>query len=188
MSGSAGRTPFDYAAVAERRRQAFERMMAGVPGLVIIAARGDREPLIDYLNSGPQLSEDDASCLARLIEKDGWLLEPKKPRNGRPPGSVTPKTLATACASYLVRIAKRSWRKRHDCKRISTKGPNKAPIESWIKYAIERVETKIPQVRGKIDEDDVKSGSNCKSSVDAVEYVCDHLPEAKREIIELALK
>ena len=182
MSGATGRTPFDDAAMWEHRRQVWRRRMAGVPGLVIRAARGDREQLIDYLNGGPQLSEDDASWLAWLIEKDGWLLEPKKPRNGRPPG-VTPKTLATACASYLVRIAKASWRKRHDLRRVSTKGPNKAPIESWIKFAIERVETKIPQVRGKIDEDDVKSGSNCKSSVDAVEYVCDHLPEAKREIM-----
>ena len=182
MSGATGRTPFDYAAMWEHRRQEWRRRMAGVPGLVIIAARGDREQLIDYLNA----SEDDSSWLAWLIEKDGWLLEPKKP--GRPPGSVAPKTLATACASYLVRIAKRSWRKRHGRRRASTKGPNKAPIESWIKCAIERVETKIPDVRGKLNEDDVKDGSSVKPSVDAVEYVHDHLPEAVREITELALK
>jgi hypothetical protein len=186
MSGATSRTSFDYAAMWEHRRQEWRRRMAGVPGLVIIAARGDREQLIDYLNGGPQLSEDDSRWLRWLIEKDGWLLEPKKP--GRPPGSVAPTPLTTACAGYLVRIAKRSWRKRHGRRRASTKGPNKAPIESWIKCAIELVEAEIPQVRGKIDEDDVKSGSNVKPSVDAVVYVHDHLPEAGREMIELALK
>jgi len=186
MSGAGGPKPLDY--YKESRKRAWERMMAGVLGLVMKAYRGHREPLIDYLSGSPQLSVDDGGWLAWLIEEDGRRLEPKKPRNGRPPGSVTPKTLATACASYLVRTGKASWRRKHDRKRAPTKGPKKAPIESLIKRAIELVEAKIPQARGKIDGDDVKSGSNLRPSAHAVDYVLDHLREANAEIIELALK
>src|SRR5262245_9346744 len=98
MSSATGPKPLD-AATKERRRQAWQRRMAGVEGLVHKALRGNPDPLIAYIDGGGplQLSENDRQWLA-------YLLEQKLPRIGRPPGSLTPKNEAIRCASYLVRI------------------------------------------------------------------------------------
>lgn len=96
---------FDFAASSKVRNEAWQRRMAGFEGLVMTAAKGDPEPLIDYFErSGPfQLSEQDGVLLA-------WLLRSKLPRAAhRPRGSFTPTNQALRRASYLLRFGKRVW-------------------------------------------------------------------------------
>ena len=198
MSGATCRTPFDYAAIKERRRQAWQRRMAGFDGLVFKAwplqpakddegigckVGGDPEPLIDYLRGDGPLSDDDHESLAGLIEQYAELIKRKLRPNGRPRGSTTPKTAATKRASCLVRIGKAAWCREHGRKRAP-----KALTQGLIKRAIELMEAEIPKARGKISKVDVRSGSNLTKCMDWGEHVNEYLFEAKREIIELALK
>jgi hypothetical protein len=195
MSGATGRTPFDY---KERRRQAWRRRMAGFYGLVSKArplqpvkdsegiglqVGGDPEPLIDYLRGDGPLSNDDRESLAELIEQYDDLIKRNLRRNGRPRGSITPKTEATECASCLVRFGKAEWCRNHGRKRAP-----KAVTEALIKRAIELMEAEIPNARRKISAEAVKEGSYLRPNRKTEEYICRDLEEAKWEIIELALK
>jgi hypothetical protein len=178
MSGAGGRKRgFDFAPIAERRK----RKMAGVPLLVIKATRGHREPLIEYLSGGPQLSKDDSSWLAWLIEQYDELIKRKLRRNGRPRGSITPKTAATECASCLVRMGKAAWCRKHRRKRAPT-----ALTQGLIKRAIELMEAEIPKARGKVSAEAVKDRSYLRPDPKTEEYICIDLEEARWEIIELA--
>jgi hypothetical protein len=197
MSGETGRTPFDYVD-KERRRQAWQRRMAGFDGLVFKAAPlqpakdsegigckvgGDPEPLIAYLRGDGPLSNDDRESLAGLIEQYADLIKRKLPRNGRPRGSITPKTAATECASCLVRIVKAAWCRKHGRKRAP-----KDLTQGLIKRAIKLMEAEIPKARGKISAEAVEIGSYVRPDRKTEEYICMELEEAKCEIIELALK
>jgi len=189
MSGATGRKPldFDYAAIKESRRQEWQRRMAGFYGLVFKARplrrASDPEPLIDYLLGDGPLSDDDRESLAWLIEEYDGLIKRKLRRNGRPRGSITPKTRATKFASCLVRIGKAAWCWEHDRKRAP-----KALTQGLIKRAIELAEAEIPKARGKISAEAVKEGSYLRPDSKLEEYICIELDEARREIIELALK
>jgi hypothetical protein len=198
MSGATGRTPFDYAASKERRRQEWQRRMAGFDGLVFKAAPlqpakdsegigvkvgGDPEPLIDYLRGDGPLSDDDRESLAWLIEQYAELIKRKLRRNGRPRGSITPKTAATEYASCLVRLGKAAWCRKHGRKRAP-----KALTQGLIKRAIDLMEAEMPKARGKISAEAVEDGSYLRPDCKTEEYICIDLDEARREIIELALK
>jgi len=170
MSGAGG---------GELRKQFLERRMAGVPGLVMKALRGNPDPLIAYFRNCDQrqLSGDDCESLASLLEE-------KLPRkNGRPRGSVTPKNAATACASYLVRHGKRRWRLKHGRQRVP-----KAVVERLSERAIELAEPEFPSARGKIRVAAVIDESCSKRCEEMGQFVAEYLDEAKWEIIELALK
>src|SRR5262245_46065178 len=92
-------------------RSKFYQNLTGVGGLLFKLDQGDPKPLVDYFlrAGGPRLlSEEDCTWLGMCLE---GLLSPR--RNGRPRGSVTPKTAAIARAAFLVRIGKAEWcRKR----------------------------------------------------------------------------
>ena len=156
----------------------WQRRMAGFEGLVHKALRGNPDPLIAYFRNADsrQLSGDDCECLASLLEE-------KLPRNGRPPGSRKPKNAAIACASYLVRHGKRRWRQKHGRQRVP-----KAVVERLSERAIELVEAEIPKARGKISAEAVIDESCLKRCEERWKFVAEYLDEAKREIIELALK
>src|SRR5262249_2690840 len=194
MSGAAGRTPIDYTA----RRQKWQRWMDGFVGLVFKAwplqpakdgegigskGGGDREPLIAYLEGNGPLADEDRQWLASLIEQYDGLIKRKLRPNGRPSGSITPKTEATKCASCLVRIGKTAWCRTHGRKRAP-----KALTQRLIKRAIELMEAEIPKARGKISAEAVKDGSYLRPDRKTEEYISDGLEEAKWEIIELALE
>jgi hypothetical protein len=180
MTGATSRKPrFDYAAYAERREKAWHRRMAGFEGLVFKAMRGDPQPLIEHLRDvGPLLlSVDDRNTLS-------WLLERKLPRKtGRPPGSVSVKNAAIACACCLVRIGKSVWRREHGRQRVP-----KAVTNHLIKRAIELMEAEFPKARGKISADAVGDESHLKPDTETGQYVSEYLGDAIREIIELAGK
>jgi hypothetical protein len=146
--------------------------------LILRAFHGDREPLCAYLlEAGQPISEDDARLLA-------WLLKRRLPRGrGRPPGTLSEKTLAVQCASYLVRIGKVSWCKRHGRKIVS----KNAPVDRLIKRAIELVKPHFPSLRGKINEEDVRAFT-LKPSSEVIERVAEDFPEASKEIALEALK
>jgi hypothetical protein len=114
---------------AEPRKRAWERKLAGFVGLVLKASEGKPDPLVDYFRDGGprQLSEDDCEWL-------GWLLAEELPRNGRPPGSLTPRNEAIQFAGYLVQTGKGAWCRKHG--RDRAPGPNKAPTDKIIKRAI----------------------------------------------------
>jgi hypothetical protein len=176
---------FDLPSLAshrERHRRFHERRMAGFEGLVIKAGQGDPGPLVAYFldAGGPRLlSRADCCWLGSLLVEK---LLPR--RNGRPRGSVTPKTAAIARAGYLVRIGKAQWCRKRDRKRASN-----AATESLIKRAIELVEAKIPEARGQISSHAVRNEANLRPRLGLVDdFVIDDLHEAIREIIELALK
>jgi hypothetical protein len=205
MSGATGRKPLDYAAIKddyapikECMKQAWQRRMAGFDGLVFKArplqpakddegigckVAGDPEPLIDYLRGDGPLSDDDRESLAGLIEQYADLIKRKLRRNGRPRGSITPKTAATECASCLVRIGKAAWCRKHGRKRAP-----KALTPGLIERAIELMEAEIPEARAKISAEAVEDGSYLRPDPKTEEYIDIDLEEAKREIIELALK
>jgi hypothetical protein len=198
MSGAAGRTPVDYAAIKERRRQEWQRRMAGFDGLVFKAwplqpakdsegiglkVGGDPEPLIAYLRGDGPLSHDDRESLAGLIEQYADLIKRKLRPNGRPRGSITPKTAATECASCLVRMGKAAWCRKHGRKRAP-----KALTQGLIKRAIELMEAEIPKARGKICAEAVESGSYLKPDPKTTQCVVEFHDEARWAMIELALK
>ena len=132
MSGATDRKPLDYDNMIdeerrkqwwERRKQWWQRRMAGFYGLVLDAwplqnakndegigckVGGDPGPLVDYLRGDGPLSADDRDSLASLIEAYDNLIKSKLRPNGRPRGSITPKTWATECASCLVWMGKKS--------------------------------------------------------------------------------
>ena len=146
--------------------------------LIMRALHGEPEPLCEYLREGglPRTHED-GNWLAFLLEK-------KLPRSrGRPRGSLSYKTIAVHCASYLVRIGKRRWCRRHGTK-IATKN---TPVDRLIKRAIELVEPHFPSLRGKINEDDVRA-FNSEPSYEITELVEEDFPEAREEMLFEALK
>jgi len=157
--------------------------MAGFEGLLFKAAQGDPEPLVSYFlhaDGSRLLTQFDCCSLGEFLAEK--FFPPR--RNGRPRGSVTPKTAAIACAGYLVRIGKAQWCRKHGRKRAS-----KAATESLIKRAIELVEAKIPEALGQISPDAVRNEGNLRPRMDVVDdNVIDDLYEAIQEIIELALK
>ena len=173
------RNAFDtaaYAASLKRRQEKWQRRMAGFQGLIMKAAKGRREPLIDYFeHSGPfQLSEEDGLWLA-------WLLQTKLPRAAhRPRGSSTPTNKALRAASYLLRHGKRVWCEKHGRQRVS----NRAPIvTSLAKRALELVEQEYPSLRGKLSVEDVIKEREAVALLDET-----FLPEAIWEIKKVALK
>ena len=173
---------FDFATHREQSRQFHQRRMAGFEGLVIKAGQGDPGPLVDYFlrAGGPRLLSEADCCWLGSFLQDKLL--PR--RNGRPYGSVTPKTAAIGRAGYLVRIGKAEWCRKHGRKRAS-----KSATESLIKRAIELMEAKIPEARGQISLDAVRNEANLRPRADVVDAnVIDDLHEAIWEIIELALK
>jgi hypothetical protein len=172
-----------FAPYFARRRQAWKKRMAGFEGLIFKAYDGNPDPLLQYLQrSGPlHLRDDHRKSLA-------WLLERKLPRNGRPKGSISPKTAATECASCLVHMGKAAWRKKHGRKRAPTKGPNKAPIKQLVSRAIELMENEFPKARGQISKDDVIDAANLKPSASVLECVFHDFFDARQEIIDIALK
>jgi len=182
----------------ERRKQWWQRRMAGFYGLVFEAwplqpakndegigckVGGDPGPLIDYLRGDGPLCDDDRQSLALLIEAYDDLIKRNLRPNGRPRGSITPKTWATECASCLVWMGKKKWCREHGRKRAP-----KALTEGLIKRAIELMEAEIPKARGKISAEAVKEGSYLKPDPNTEEYICNELEEAMWEIKELALK
>ena len=166
----------DYAASLKRRQEEWQRRMAGFQGLIMKAARGNREPLIEYFqDNGPfQLSEEDGSWLA-------WLLETKLPRAAhRPRGSSTPTNKALRTASYLLRHGKRVWCEKHGRQRVS----NRAPIvTSLAKRAVELVEQEYRSLRGKLRIEDVIREREAVAFLDE-----GFLPEAIWEITKVALE
>ena len=141
------------------------------------------EPLIEYLRGDGPISNDDRELLAGLIEQYADLIKRKLRPSGRPRGSITPKTAATQCASFLVRIGKARWCREH--------GGKKAPpalTQRLIKRAIELMEADYPKARGKISAEAVKKGSYLRPDRRTEDYICIHLEEAQRDIMELALK
>jgi hypothetical protein len=181
------RKPFDtaaYAAYRKRQWEAWQRRMAGVPGLVMKAWRGDPQLLIDYFElSGPfHLSEEDGQWLA-------WLLEEKLRRTPvahRPRGSSTPTNKALRAAVYLLRRGKRGWCERHRRQRVS----KKAPIAtSLAKRALELVEQELPsKLRGKIRVEDVRDFNKPIRSDEAEDFLFDVLPKAIWEMKKAARK
>ena len=145
--------------------------------LTIEAFHGDPEPLCDYLINGSQpITRKDAKHLA-------WLLDRRLPRRrGRPRRSLSSKNCAVECASYLVRLGKREWCRRHGTK----KATKKTPVDRLIRRAIELVEPHFPGLRSKIREHEV-CDFKLKPHPDVVAHVEDVFPEAKREIIKEAL-
>jgi hypothetical protein len=193
MSGATGRKPDK-----EPRRQEWQRLTAGFVGLVFKAwprqpaknsegigskVGGDPEPLIDYLRDDGPLSNEDRDWLAWLIGQYHELIMRHLKPNGRPRGSITPKTAATERASCLVRMGKKAWCRRHGRKRAP-----KALTQVLIKRAIELMEAEIPKARGKISAEAVKEGSYLKPDPNTEEYICIELYEAMQDIIELASK
>jgi hypothetical protein len=177
MSGATDRNPrFDFDRIAELSKEAWRRRMAGFEGLVRKAIRGNPDPLIAYIDDDGTLllSEDDRRSLA-------WLLHKKLSRIGRPPGSVSPKNAAIACACCLVRIGKSVWRRKHGRQRVP-----EAVTAPLIKRAIELMEAHFPETRGKISADAVGANSHLKPDSEPADYVAEYLDDAKREIIELA--
>src|SRR5262249_34546875 len=192
MSGAAGLID------KERRKQWWQRRMAGFVGLVFEAwplqpakndegigckVGGNPGPLIDYLRDGGPLSDEDRDWLAGLIGQYDELIKRHLKPNGRPRGSITPKTAATERASCLVRMGKKAWCRRHGRKRAP-----KALTQVLIKRAIELMEAEIPKARGKISAEAVKEGSYLAKCMDWRQYVGEYLFEANEEIFELALK
>jgi hypothetical protein len=172
----------DLASQSKRSRQFHQQRMAGFEGLVIKAYEGDPEPLLAYFlhAGGPRLLSEESCCWLGIFLQEKLL--PR--RNGRPRGSVTPKTTAIACAGYLVRIGKAEW-----CRKRGRKRASNAATESLIKRAIELVEAKIPEARGQISIHAVRNEANLGPRVDVLgSFVIDDLHEATWEIIELALK
>jgi hypothetical protein len=167
----------DPAYSAERSKEAFKRAGGIVGILTFKALRGKPDPLVAHLRApGRHLSEDECKELAHLIER-------RVPRNGRPRGSVSPKNAAIACACCLVRIGKSVWRRKHGRQRVP-----KAVTYRLIKRAIELMEAHIPETRGKISADAVGDESHLKPDSETGGYVAEYLDEARREIIELALR
>jgi len=188
MSGATGPKPLDYDNIIdkERRKQWWQRRMAGFYGLVHEAwplQPSNPGPLIDYLRGDGPLSDDDRESLASLIEAYDNLIKYKLRPNGRPRGSITLETKATECASYLVRMGKKKWCREHGRVRAS-----EAVTDSLVVRAIELVEAEFPKARGKISKVDVRSGSNLTKCMDWDQYVAEYLFEAQWEILELALK
>jgi len=182
MSGAAGRKPFDYAAIKEGRRQEWQRRMAGFEGLVFKAwpkVGVNPEPLIAYLRGDGPLSRDYRESLIALIERYDGLIKRMLRPNGRPRGSITPKNEAIRCASYLVRIGKNRWRRKHGRQHVP-----EDILERLSNRAIELVEPEFPSARGKISTGAVIHESHLKRCEEMGTY--EFLDEAKWEIIELA--
>ena len=161
----------------------YEKPVGEIDGHDIWCAVDDPEPLIAYLEGNGPLADEDRQWLASLIEQYDGLIKRKLRPNGRPSGSITPKTEATKCASCLVRIGKTAWCRTHGRKRAP-----KALTQRLIKRAIELMEAEIPKARGKISAEAVKDGSYLRPDRKTEEYISDGLEEAKWEIIELALE
>jgi len=157
----------------------LKHRMDGFEGALFKATRGDAEPLVSYFlqADGCMLTQADCCGLGAFLAEKFFPLR----KEGRPRGSVTPKTRAIAYAGCLVRIGKAEWRRKHGCKRAS-----KAATENLIKRAIELVEAKIPEARGQIRAHAVRNEGNLRPRMDVVDV--DDLYEEIEEIIELALK
>ena len=165
---------------AKKREFAYRpRKVPEFEMLIIRALHGHPEPLCKYFREGglPRTHED-GNWLAFLLEKK---LPPR--HRGRPRGSLSYKTIAVHCASYLVRIGKRRWCRHHGTK-IATKN---TPVDRLIKRAIELVEPHFPSLRGKINEDDV-GAFNSEPSYEITELVEEDFPEAREEMLFEALK
>jgi hypothetical protein len=185
--GHKRRKAFDtaaYAAYRKAQKEAWQRRMAGLVGLVMKAWRGDPEPLIDYFqHNGPFcLSEEDGEYLA-------WLLEEKLRRTPvahRPRGSSTPTNKALRTAVYLLRRGKRVWCERHGRQRVSKKEPI---VTNLAERALELVEQELPsKLRGKISVEDVRGFNKPIRSDEAEAFLSDVLPDAIWEMKKAALK
>jgi hypothetical protein len=164
---------------AKKRKFVYRpRKVSEFETFITRASRGDPEPLCEYLREGGlPISRGDANWLA-------WLLERKLPRSrGRPRGSLSSKNVAVQCASYLVRLGKRTWCEKHG-KKIATKN---TAVDRLIKRAIELV---VPHfsLRSKINEDEVRALANLKPSYEVKQFVGEDFPEALEEIAFEALK
>jgi hypothetical protein len=155
--------------------------MSDFEWLVLKAARGHSEPLIDYFgHDGPfELSEKEGSWLA-------WLLELKLPRpRHRPRGSSTPTNNALRSARHLLRRGKQVWCKKHGRQRVSKKDPI---VSRLAKRALELVEQEIPSIRGKISFEAVRDYDGSIRPDEVQASLEDFLPEAMWEIKLEALK
>jgi hypothetical protein len=164
---------------AKKRKFVYRpRKVSEFKTLIVTASHGDPEPLCEYLREGGRpISRDDANWLA-------WLLKRKLPRSrGRPHGSLSSKNVAVQCASYLVRLGKRTWCKQHG-KKIATKN---TPVDRLIKRAIELVMPHF-SLRSKINEDEVRASANLKPSYEVKQLVGETFSEAREEIAFEALK
>jgi hypothetical protein len=175
MAKKRKRKPYVYD--VERRRRAWERRLASFEGLVIKAAKGDAEPLLEYFrHGGPyQLSEEDGRWLA-------WLLERKLPRaRHRPRGSSTPTNLAHQNAAYLLRFGKRRWCRKHHRQRAS-----KSAIEKLAQRAVELVEQEFPSVRGRLTAENVRSFAKPIREAEVFASLDDFLLLAQAEMADAA--
>ena len=165
---------------AKKRKFVYRpRKVSEFETFITRASRGDPEPLCAYIREGDlPISRGDANWLA-------WLLERKLPRSrGRPRGSLSSKNAAVQCASYLVRLGKRTWCEQHG-KKIATKN---TPVDRLIKRAIELVVPHFASLGGKISEDEVRASAYLKPSYEVMECVGENFPEARKEIASEALK
>jgi hypothetical protein len=153
----------------------------GIGALVLKARRGDPRAIDELLEQlrqpDAQLKQPDLGWLANLIEKN-------VSRNGRPRGSLTPENAAILYASYLFRIGKQFWCRKHARQRATDKNLNKA----MLKRSIELIEVEIPEARGQVDEDEVKASSNLLPIAEVKETVHEYLPDQVEEIIKIALE
>lgn len=179
------RKAFDAAAYRKHTDEVWQKRMASFEGLVLKAAsksrrKRDPQPLIDYFRyGGPrQLSEQDCQNLA-------WFLERVLPRpRHRPRGTVKPKNVALHDASYLLRYAKRLWRRSHDYQQMAFHNA----IDRLTKRAIELVEQESPSVAGQLSAEAVRDFNKPIHKNEVEASLGDFLPLAMAEMKREALQ
>jgi hypothetical protein len=159
----------------EHQQNLWKQRMAGFEGLVINAAHGDVEPLIDHLASSD--NEDDRN-LAWLLDR--WRSEDRLPR--RHHRSLSDKNFAVECAAYLVWRAKRAWCRHHGNK-IVTKN---TPMKDLAERAVELVAPYFESVRDQIKPKAVLKRQRLIPSSEIREYVREFIPGAVEAIIKEA--
>ena len=158
----------------QESEQFIRQRLAGLPELVIKAARGYPQPLIDdFESSGPrQLSKEEWGWLI-------WLFN-KLPRSGRPRGSMKPKNFAIQCASYLVRWGKQTQRE--------VRGRTRNTVNDKLyQRAVELMQAEIPKARDEFVVGDVQAFT-AKPSRDVEVYVRENMEHALREMDRIVLE
>src|SRR5260370_19115815 len=88
----------------ERRQEAFRRRyLTGFSGLVMNAAQGEIEPLLDYLDSEKPLSPTDRELLSWLIRR--WQKRGGLRKRGRPPGRAAGDKQLTAAQFIAFKVS-----------------------------------------------------------------------------------
>jgi hypothetical protein len=138
--------------------------------LAIDAKDGKPEPLIECLRS-EEILELPRKELSEYLNWTAWLITKKVKARHRPRGSVTLLNFATLCAAYLLRIAKREWCRRHDCRNMPPRAATE--VERWTAHAIELIEQleDFQSLRRSIDPDKVKDEARLRPTEQILEYL-----------------